>query len=343
MLTYVLRRVIMIPVTLFGVTLLVFAMMQLLDPYQLLSAYVSSPAELKGQNIERLITKYGLDQPLPVKYARWLGQVVKGDLGWSESASMPVGKAIRNKFPLTFELALYAFFPIILGGIWLGKLTAVRHNSAFDHSTRMVVIVGWSFPDFVFGLLVILIFYSWLGWFPPGVLSNWASRVVESADYVRYTGVLTLDALLNGRLDIFWDALRHLLGPVTTMTYLWSAFLIRITRSGMLDVLHKDYIRTARAKGLPEKMVIHKHASKNAMIAVLTVAGRLVIYLLTGTVIIETIFNRPGMGKFVAFAAQQLDYSGILGGTLFFSLVLVVGNLIVDVLYAVYDPRIQLG
>jgi peptide/nickel transport system permease protein len=108
-------------------------------------------------------------------------------------------------------------------------------------------------------------------------------------------------------------------------------------------VLHKDYIRTARAKGLPEKMVIHKHASKNAMIAVLTVAGRLVIYLLTGTVIIETIFNRPGMGKFVAFAAQQLDYSGILGGTLFFSLVLVVGNLIVDVLYAVYDPRIQLG
>jgi peptide/nickel transport system permease protein len=175
------------------------------------------------------------------------------------------------------------------------------------------------------------------------VLSNWASQVVESADYVRYTGVLTLDALLNGRLDIFWDALRHLLGPVTTMTYLWSAFIIRITRSGMLDVLHKDYIRTARAKGLPEKMVIHKHASKNAMIAVLTVAGRLVIYLLTGTVIIETIFNRPGMGKFLAFAAQQLDYAGILGGTLFFSLVLVVGNLIVDVLYAVYDPRIQLG
>ena len=148
------RRVMMIPVTLLGVTLLVFAMMQLLDPYQLLSAYVSSPAELKGQNIERLITKYGLDQPLPVKYARWLSQVVKGDLGWSESASMPVGKAIRTKFPLTLELALYAFFPIILGGIWLGKLTAVRHNSAFDHSTRMVVIVGWSFPDFVFGLLI---------------------------------------------------------------------------------------------------------------------------------------------------------------------------------------------
>jgi peptide/nickel transport system permease protein len=111
----------------------------------------------------------------------------------------------------------------------------------------------------------------------------------------------------------------------------------------MLDVLHKDYIRTARAKGLPEGMVIHKHASKNAMITVLTVAGRLVIYLLTGTVIIETIFNRPGMGKFVAFAAQQLDYAGILGGTLFFSLVLVLGNLIVDVLYAVYDPRIQLS
>jgi len=343
MVTYIVRRCLMIPVTLFGVTLLVFTMMQLLDPYQLLSAYVSSPAELKGENIERLIEKYNLDEPLPVKYFQWIYQAVRGDLGWSESASMPVSHAIRTKFPLTMELALYAFIPIIIGGVWIGKQTALRHNSFVDHSCRIFVIVGWSFPDFVFGLLVILIFYSGLGWFPPGLLSNWASQAVASPAYDHYTGLITVDALLNGRLDIFFDALRHLMGPVVTMTYLWSAFLIRITRSGMLDVLHKDYIRTARAKGLPERMVINKHASKNAMIAVLTVAGRLVIYLLTGTVIIETIFNRPGMGKFVAFAAQQLDYAGILGGTLFFALVLIVGNLIVDVLYAVYDPRIELS
>lgn len=343
MLTYIARRCLMIPVTLLGVTLLVFSMMQLLDPYQLLSAYVSSPAELKGGNLDRLMAKYDLDKPLPVKYAKWLGQVAKGDLGWSESASMPVSEAIATKFPLTLELALYAFVPIILGGIWIGRETAVRRNSLFDHTARVFVIVGWSFPDFVFGLLVILVFYSWLGWFPPGTLSNWASQAVASPDYLKPTGLLTVDALVNARFDVFWDALRHLLGPVVTMTYLWSAFLIRITRSGMLDVLNKDYIRTARAKGLPEHMVIAKHASKNAMIAVLTVAGRLVIYLLTGTVIIETIFNRPGMGKFVAFAAQQLDYAGILGGTLFFAAVLVVGNLAVDVLYAVYDPRIELS
>lgn len=342
MTAYIIRRLLLIPLILIGVTFFVFALMQLLDPYQLLSAYVSSPAELKGQNLERLITKYGLDQPLFVKYWNWITNVVQGDLGWAESASMPVGEAIKRKFPLTFELGFYAFFPVILGGIWIGKKTAVHHNTWFDHVTRVIVITGWSFPDFVFGLLVILIFYSILGWFPPGILSNWASQIVDSPAYHNYTHILTLDALLNGRLDIFWDALRHLIGPVITASYLWIAFLTRITRSGMLDVLHKDYIRTARAKGLSEKVVINTHASKNAMIPVLTVSGRLVVYSLAETVIIETIFNRPGMGKFIAYAAQQLDYSGILGGTLFFAFLLVMANLIVDVLYAVFDPRIQL-
>jgi peptide/nickel transport system permease protein len=194
----------------------------------------------------------------------------------------------------------------------------------------------------VFGLIVILIFYSMLGWFLPGLLSNWAGQVVDSASYHKYTNILTLDALLNGRIDIFWNALRHLIGPVITASYLWIAFLIKITRSGMLEVLHKDYIRTARAKGLSERVVINTHASRNAMIPVLSVTGRLVVYALAETVIIETIFNRPGMGKFIAYAAQQLDYAGILGGTLFFAFLLVMGNLIVDVLYAVYDPRIQL-
>lgn len=342
MLTYIIRRFLLIPVTLFGVSLFIFAMMQLLNPYQLLSAYVDSPAALKGDNAERLITKYGLDKPLPIKYARWAKNLAQGNLGWAESASMPVATAIKKKFPLTLELALYAFIPIILGGIWIGKQTAVRHNSLFDHATRIFVITGWSFPDFVFGLIVILVFYSLLGWFPPGVLSNWAEQAATAADYTSYTGLVTLDALLNGRVDIFFDGLRHLCGPIIVMTFLWSAFLIRITRSGMLDVLHKDYIRTARAKGLPEKQIVNKHAAKNAMIPVVTVAGRLVIYMLAQTVIVETIFNRPGMGKFIAHAAQQLDYSGILGGTLFFALLLVVGNLIIDVLYAFYDPRIQL-
>ena len=330
------------PLILIGVTFFVFAMMQTLDPYQLLSAYVSSPAELKGQNLERLIEKYGLDKPLLVKYWNWISNVLHGDLGWAESASMPVAEAIKRKFPLTFELALYSLIPVILGGIWIGKKTAVHHNSFFDHVTRIFVITGWSFPDFVFGLLVILFFYSVLGWFPPGLLDNWASQIVDSAGYRQYTNILTLDALLNGRIDIFWNALRHLIGPVMTASYLWIAFLIRIMRSGMLEVLNKDYIRTARAKGMSERIVINIHASKNAMIPVLTVSGRLVIYALAETVIIETIFNRPGMGKFIAFAAQQLDYAGILGGTLFFAFLLVMGNLIIDVLYAVYDPRIQL-
>jgi len=154
--------------------------------------------------------------------------------------------------------------------------------------------------------------------------------------------MLTLDALLNGRLDVFLDALRHLAGPVLTLTYVEFAFLLRITRSSMLEVLRKEYVRTARAKGLDERVVIHKHAKRNALIPVATVSGQTVIGLLAGTVIVETIFNRTGLGSFIALASQQLDYASIMGGTLFFGLILVIGNLCVDLSYALIDPRVRL-
>jgi peptide/nickel transport system permease protein len=152
----------------------------------------------------------------------------------------------------------------------------------------------------------------------------------------------TIDALLNGRLDIFIDALRHIILPVLTLAYLWWAYLLRITRSSMLEVLRKDYIRTARAKGVPERIVINKHAKRNAMIPVITVAGGSVMGLLGGTVFVETIFSRVGMGRFLADAASLLDYWSIIGGALFFSFIMVVGNLVVDVSYALVDPRIRL-
>ncbi|MBB6063087.1 peptide/nickel transport system permease protein [Thermosipho japonicus] len=345
MTAYIIRRLLLLPLILFGVTLIIFSFTEILGPEKMISAYVNPNLfdKLSNEEIDKLIEKYGLKDPMWTRYFKWLGGVLKGDLGWSVTAKQPVADAIKERIPYTIELALYAFIPVIAVGIWLGVTAAVNRDKFIDHFIRIFAIVGWSLPDFVFGLIILMIFYSVLGWFPPGTLSDWADSIVKSDSFHKITHLLTIDSLLNGRLDIFWDALRHLIGPILTISWLWWAYLLRITRSSMLEVLGKEYVRTARAKGVPEKEVIHKHAKKNAMIPVVTVAGAMVIGLLAGTVIVEVIFNRIGMGRFTAQAATQLDYAAILGSTLFYSTLLVVGNLIIDILYAILDPRIRLG
>ena len=343
MIAYIIRRLLLLPLILFGVTILIFGMLELLGPEKLVSAYIRGPeAEKVAGATQKIIEKYGLDKPLPVKYARWLGNVLKGDLGWSLVGKQPVLNAILSRFPYTLELALWAIIPVVFVGIWLGIISAVHHNKFLDHFLRVFAIIGWSFPDFVFGLFMILIFYTQLGWFPPGYLSFDMERVVTSSQFVNYTKMVTIDSILNLRFDVFLDALRHLIAPVITLAYLWWAYILRITRSSMLEVLRKEYIRTARAKGLSEDVVINKHARRNALIPVATVSGQMIIALLAGTVIIESVFNRPGLGRFVAMAATQLDYMSIIGGALFYSILLVLGNLIVDVSYALIDPRIRL-
>jgi ABC-type dipeptide/oligopeptide/nickel transport system permease component len=202
--------------------------------------------------------------------------------------------------------------------------------------------VGWSIPTFVFGLLMLMIFYARLGWFAPDRLSDWALQIVQADGFTRYTQINTLDALLNMRLDIFLDALKHLVMPVLTLAYLNWAFILRVTRSSMLDTLRQDYLTTARAKGLAEKLVVRRHALPNALIPVVTVGGLTLVALLNGVVITETVFNYPGMGSFLAQAAMSLDVISVLGVTLFGSIILVFGNLVVDVIYGVIDPRIRL-
>ena len=331
------------PLILIGVTLIIFSMIWALGPDRLLASYVKSPEALKTPDAaERLIRKYGLDQPMPVQYIKWLGNILQGDFGYSMVGKKGVLPSILERFPYTLELALYAVVPVILVAIWLGVVSAVHQNKFIDQFIRVFALVGWSLPDFVFGLLLLWVFYSVLGWFPPGIVNTQFDLAMRSADWKTITSMPTIDALLNGRIDIFVDALRHIFLPVITLAYLWWAYLLRITRSSMLEVLRKDYIRTARAKGVPENLVIKKHAKKNAMIPVLTVAGGSVIGLLGGTVFVETIFSRVGMGKFLAEAATLLDYWSIIGGALFFSLIMVLGNLVVDVSYALVDPRIRL-
>ncbi|HEX9018533.1 MAG TPA: ABC transporter permease, partial [Anaerolineaceae bacterium] len=196
---------------------------------------------------------------------------------------------------------------------------------------------------FVFGLLLLMIFYAQLRWFPAGRVSDWVGAIIRSSSYHNYTGLITVDGLLNGRFDIFLDGLRHLVLPVITLAYVnWAAFL-RITRSSMLETLRQEYVVTARAKGLHERDVINKHARPNALIPVTTYAGIEVALLLGGVVFTETIFNFPGIGFAAAMAAGNLDVITVLALTLLTGLILILSNLVVDVLYAFLDPRVRLA
>ncbi len=350
---YVIRRLLLVPVILVGVTILIFGVLQFLSPAERSALYVRDIPK-NERALEGIIRRYGLDKPIYVQYWRWLvgqrdpvtgkiiGGILRGDLGYSRTSSEPVADLLRRRFPATLELALWSVLPIIGGGIWLGVIAAVNHNKWVDQLARVFSIVGWSFPSFVFGLLVLMIFYARLQWFPPGRISDWASQVINSPEFKNYTHLITIDALLNLRFDIFLDALRHLILPVITLAYLSWALLLRVTRSSMLEALRQDYITTARAKGLNNREVIRRHALPNALIPVATLGGLIVVGLLNGVVITETVFNYPGIGSAAARAALQLDVVTILGFALFNGFILVMANLIVDILYAYIDPRVKL-
>lgn len=353
MTNFIIRRLLLVPVLLFGVTVLIFGMLQFLDPVQRSALYVRDIPK-NDHAVQGIIKQYGLDKPLYVQYWRWLvgaegpggerkGGIIFGDFGYSRVASQPVADLIKNRFPNTLDLTLWAVAPVILVGIWLGVQAAVHQNGIIDQAARIFSIVGTSFPTFVFGLLMLMIFYANLQWFPPGRLSDWASQVVNTEAFHRYTSLLTFDALLNGRFDIFLDALRHMFLPILTLSYIsWATFL-RVTRSSMLETLRMEYVTTARAKGLPERDVIYKHAQPNAMLPVVTLAGFQVIGLLGGVVITETVFVFPGIGSAAAQAASQLDVVTVLGFALFNGFILILSNLVVDILYAFIDPRVRLS
>jgi ABC-type dipeptide/oligopeptide/nickel transport system permease component len=354
MINYIIRRLLLVPVLLFGVTMIIFGMLQLLGPVERSALYVRDFPKNENQ-IAGIIKKYGFDKPFYVQYWRWLtgtkdpatnerhGGILYGDFGYSRTGSQPVIDMIKDRFPNTVDLAIWTVFPMLSVGIWLGVQAAVHQNGFIDQAARIFSIIGTSFPVFVFGLLVLMLFYAQLHWFSPGKMSDWVNQLVYSGEFHQYTKLLTFDALLNGRLDVFWDALRHMILPILTLSYITWATFVRVTRSSMLETLRMDYVTTARAKGVRERDVIHKHAQPNAMIPVITLAGFSVVGLLGGVVITETVFNYPGIGQAAATAAQQLDVVTVLGFAIFNGAILIISNLIVDILYAFIDPRVRIS
>ncbi len=341
MISYIARRILLLPIVLLGLSLLIFLMMQFLTPTQRLTAFVSDPTKLRGESREALIEMYGLNDPILVQYSHWLNNIVHGNLGFSSTVSLPVTEAIALYFPATLELVLYSVIPVILGGIGLGALAARRHNRLTDHVVRILAITGWSLPTFVAGLLALAIFYGVLDWFPPGRVSVWALPIIH--EMKQFTGLYTLDAILNGEFRVLLDAIRHLIAPVTTVSFVSWALILRITRSSMLETLRQDYITTARSKGLTERIVVRRHALRNALIPVITASGLLMASMIGGEVVVETVFNYKGLGWWATEAARQFDFPAIIGFALFNATMLVTVNLLVDIFYVVVDPRIRLS
>ena len=339
---YIIRRLALLIPVLFGVTVLIFCLLQLFSPIERASLYVRDPKQFA--NIGHIIEQYGLNQPVWVQYGTWINEVIHGNLGWSKVVSQSVSSAMLSFFPATLELALFATPFIILGGIFLGSKAAAHKDHAIDHVTRVGAIIGWSLPTFWLGLMLLMIFYGYFsGLFPPERLSTEMSILVHSEQFTRYTGLNTIDAILNANGRVLLDSLRHLVLPVITLTVVNLAFIMRLMRSSMLEALGKGYILTARAKGLDENAVVNKHARRNALIPVLTVSGYIFAALVNGMVITETIFNYKGLGWWAARSAVNLDIPSVLAFALFSGILFVLTNLVVDLLYARIDPRVRLG
>ncbi len=342
MLAYVIRRFFLLFFVLFGVSVLLFGILMTFSPERRAATYVSSPQQAK--DIPRIIKKFGLDDPFYVQYVRWIKELSKGNMGWSLVASRPVGEAFWRYLPVTLEMNLFAAPIVILFGIWLGTLAGIHRDTWIDHITRILAIVGWSLPTFLFALVLLMIFYGYFQLLSPGVLSDHLTIfILDNPDkFTPFTGMYTIDGILNGRFDITLDSLAHLILPVMTYVIVVVALNMRVMRSGIIEELSKEYVTTARAKGADKKTVHIKHARRNALLPVVTVAGQLVAMSMEGSIAVEVVFNRHGIGWWLAESATQLDMPVLMCICLFMGVVFVITNLTLDILYGYIDPRIRL-
>ena len=333
MFLFFLRRVALIIPTFLGITLLVFSLIHLI-PGNAVEA-MSGERGMDPVRYARLLHEFGLDRPLYVQYADYLGKVVQGDLGHSVTTQEPVLREFLTLFPATLELALCAMAIALLIGLPAGMLAALKRNTVLDYSVMGISLTGYSMPIFWWALLLILLFSVTLGWTPV------SGRIDILFDLPPVTGFMLIDSLLSGEPGAFRSAASHLVLPAIALGTIPLAVIARMTRSSMLEVLREDYVRTARAKGLSRWRVVGIHAFRNALIPVITVIGLQVGTLLAGAILTETIFSWPGIGKWLVEAIHRRDYPVVQGGILLSASIIILVNLIVDVLYGVINPRIR--
>ncbi len=333
MLRFLLIRVGLVVPTFFGVTLLTFALIRLVpgDPVELLVG----ERGIDPARHAMLRAELGLDKPMLVQYGIYINNVLHGNLGRSIVTKEPVLKEFLALFPATIEISVCAIVFSLVIGIPVGILAAVRRGSTFDYVSMGVSLTGYSMPIFWWALLLILLFSVNLGWTPV------SGRISVLYYFEPITGFMLVDSLLSGEKGAFASALRHLVLPSVALGTIPLAIVARMTRSSMLEVLHEDYIRTARAKGLAPMRIIFLHALRNALIPVITVVGLAVGVLFAGAILTETIFAWPGVGKWLVESVRRRDYPVLQGGVLLVATVIMLVNLLVDVLYGLVNPRIR--
>ena len=318
--------------TLFGLLLVTFLIGRVVPIDPVLAAVGDrAPPDV----YERVKEELGLNLPLWRQFAIYVGQVLRGDLGNSVLTARPVLEDIRRVFPATLELATLATLIGIVAGVPMGVLAATREGRWPDQVVRVVSLLGYSVPVFWLGLMGLLLFYATLGWVAgPGRLDVAYEDLVEPV-----TGVLTIDALLAGEPDVFWNALSHLVLPAAILGYFSLAYIARMTRSFMLNELRQEYVTTARIKGVPERRVVWRHALGNTLVPLVTVMALAYANLLEGSVLTETVFAWPGLGRYITNSLLNADMNAVLGGTLVVGCVFVLVNLFSDLLYRLLDPR----
>jgi peptide/nickel transport system permease protein len=312
--SFFLRRLLSAIPVMFIITFATFVLMQML-PGGPLAAYENNP-EISQDDIQRLRHEMGLDRPIPVQYWAWLKNFVRGDWGYSFVTKRPVLQEIWDRLPNTLYLTGFSLIVALIIAIPAGIISATRQYSIFDHITTTLTYIGRSMPVYYSGLLLIIIFSIWLRWFPSG-------------------GMHTL-----GKEFSIIDSLRHLFLPVLSLSTLIAAKYVRFLRTSMLEVIHQDYIRTAAAKGLRNRIIIFKHAFRNAAIPLVTVVAIDLPVLFAGALFTETVYSWPGMGRLFVDSAIRFDYSIVMGIVAAIAFLVVLSNLIADVVYGILDPRI---
>ncbi|NPV67153.1 MAG: ABC transporter permease [Anaerolineae bacterium] len=329
---YIIRRIFETLPVLIGASIVVFLLVHLIPggPEVVLLGERGSET-----NVAELRARLGLDRPLYEQYLIYVGNILRGDLGRSVAGNIPIADELRQRFPATVELSLVALTIAVVVGVPLGIISSVQRGSWIDTGTMLGSLVGVSMPIFWLGLLLLWIFGVALGWLP------FIGRLSPNVEIQTVTGLHMVDAVFTGNWSGLVDAFKHLILPSVTLSTIPIAIIARITRSAMLEVLHMDYIRTARAKGLRERTVILGHALRNAMLPVVTVIGLQLGSLLAGAVLTETIFSWPGIGRWLFNSIQGRDYAIVQSVTLVITFIFVVVNLIVDLSYAWLNPRIR--
>ena len=308
------KRVLILLATLFLVSGVIFLVLQVIpgDPAQLILGIQATP-----ENLQALRHKLGLDLPLPIQYWNWMSEVLRGDLGISITYDVPISTLIGSRLAVTLPLAILSIFFAVVFSIPLGIYAALRRNQPGDYGVMIFSQIGLAIPAFWAGILLILFFAVYLQWFSAGGFKDWAESPL--------------------------GAVKSLLLPALSLGLIRAAVLARLTRSCMIEALGEDYVRTARAKGLAEKVVVYKHALRNALIPLVTIIGLQMGELLAGAIVIENVFNLPGLGRLVFLAIGQRDLPVVQGVTLIIAFFIVVVNFAVDLLYGIIDPRLRSG